>query len=93
MEINSDQWKSILYLGFVASGIGFFLWNKGATLSNPGTLAAFNNAVVPLAVICSLFLFGEIRNIEDGALLKLATGAIFIFGAVVIAQFSSKVKN
>ena len=93
LEINSDQWKSILYLGFVASGIGFFLWNKGATLSNPGTLAAFNNAVVPLAVICSLFLFGEIRNIEDGALLKLATGAIFIFGAVMIAQFSSKMKN
>ena len=53
LEINSDQWKSILYLGFVASGIGFFLWNKGATQSNPGTLAAFNNAVVPLAVICS----------------------------------------
>jgi drug/metabolite transporter (DMT)-like permease len=93
LEINSDQWKSILYLGFVASGIGFFLWNKGASLSNPGTLAAFNNAVVPLAVICSLFIFGEIKNIEDGALFKLASGAILIFGAVMIAQFSSKVKN
>ena len=93
LEINPEQWKSIFYLGFVASGLGFFLWNKGATLSNPGTLAAFNNAVVPLAAICSLFLFGEIKSIEDGALLKLATGAIFIFGAVMIAQFSSKVKN
>jgi drug/metabolite transporter (DMT)-like permease len=90
LEINSDQWKSILYLGFVASGIGFFLWNKGATQSNPGTLAAFNNAVVPLAVICSLFIFGEIKNIEDGDLLKLTTGATLIFGAVIIAQYQTK---
>jgi drug/metabolite transporter (DMT)-like permease len=93
LEINSDQWKSILYLGFVASGIGFFLWNKGATQSNPGTLAAFNNAVVPLAVICSLLIFEEIKNIQEGDLLKLTTGAILIFGAVMIAQISSKVKN
>jgi drug/metabolite transporter (DMT)-like permease len=93
LEINSDQWKSILYLGFVASGIGFFLWNKGATQSNPGTLAAFNNAVVPLAVICSLLIFGEIKNIQDGDLLKLTTGATLIFGAVMIAQISSMVKN
>jgi drug/metabolite transporter (DMT)-like permease len=77
----------------VASGIGFFLWNKGATQSNPGTLAAFNNAVVPLAVICSLRIFGEIKNIQEGDLLKLTTGAILIFGAVMIAQISSKVKN
>ncbi len=92
LEINSDQWKSILYLGFVASGIGFFLWNKGATLSNPGTLAAFNNAVVPLAVICSLFIFGEIKNIEDGALLKLASGAILIFGAMIISRTPTTAK-
>jgi drug/metabolite transporter (DMT)-like permease len=92
LEINSDQWQSILYLGFVASGIGFFLWNKGATLSNPGTLAAFNNAVVPLAVICSLFIFGEIKNIEDGALLKLASGAILIFGAMIISRTPTTAK-
>ena len=92
LEINSDQWQSILYLGFVASGIGFFLWNKGATQSNTGTLAAFNNAVVPLAVICSLFIFGEIKNIEDGALLKLASGAILIFGAMIISRTPTTAK-
>ena len=92
LEINSDQWQSILYLGFVASGIGFFLWNKGATLSNPGTLAAFNNAVVPMAVICSMFIFGEIKNIEDEALFKLASGAILIFGAMIISRTPTTVK-
>ena len=93
LEINPDQWKSILYLGFVASGIGFFLWNKGATQSNPGTLAAFNNAVVPLAVVCSLFIFQEIRNIEADLLFKLGTGSILIFGAMMIGQESTSRKN
>ena len=92
LEINSDQWQSILYLGFVASGIGFFLWNKGATLSNPGTLAAFNNAVVPMAVICSMFVFGEIKNTEDEDLFKLASGAILIFGAMIISRTPTTVK-
>ncbi|MBT7404911.1 MAG: EamA family transporter, partial [Opitutae bacterium] len=93
LEINPGQWKSILYLGFVASGLGFFLWNKGATQSNTGTLAACNNAVVPLAVICSLFLFGEIENINADALLTLITGSILIFGAMIIGQKLSKRKT
>jgi drug/metabolite transporter (DMT)-like permease len=93
LEINPGQWKSILYLGFVASGLGFFLWNKGATQSNTGTLAACNNAVVPLAVICSLFLFGEIENINTDALLTLITGSILIFGAMVIGRKLSKRKT
>jgi len=42
LEVKADQWKAILYLGFVASGVGFFLWNKGASKSNPGTLAALD---------------------------------------------------
>ncbi|MBT5915015.1 MAG: EamA family transporter, partial [Opitutae bacterium] len=93
LEINPGQWKSILYLGFVASGLGFFLWNKGATQSNTGTLAACNNTVVPLAVICSLFLFGEIENINTDALLTLITGSILIFGAMIIGQKLSKSKT
>jgi len=93
LEINLEQWKSILYLGFIASGLGFFLWNKGATQSNTGTLAACNNAVVPLAVICSLFFFGEIKNIDTDALLTLFAGSILIFGAVIIGQKISKRKN
>ena len=53
IELSTDNWKSIFYLGCIASGAGFFLWNKSQT--NPGTLAAFNNAVVPIAVLFSLF--------------------------------------
>ena len=83
LEITLFQWKSILYLGFVASGLGFFLWNKGASKSSPGTLAAFNNAVVPLAVLCSLFIFGEIENTGNESLIRLAIGSALIISAVM----------
>ena len=86
LEVKPDQWKAILYLGFVASGIGFFLWNKGASKVNPGTLAAFNNAVVPLAVLCSLFLFGESQSIDLENGIRLALGSALILGALVVSQ-------
>jgi len=86
LEVKPDQWKAILYLGFVASGIGFFLWNKGASKSNPGTLAAFNNAVVPLAVLCSLFVFGESQSMDPENGIRLALGSALILGALVISQ-------
>jgi drug/metabolite transporter (DMT)-like permease len=86
LEIKPDQWKAILYLGFVASGIGFFLWNKGASKSNPGTLAAFNNAVVPLAVLCSLFIFGESQSMDLENGIRLALGSALILGALVVSQ-------
>ena len=86
LEVKADQWKSILYLGFVASGLGFFLWNKGAAKSSPGTLAVFNNAVVPLAVLCSLFIFGESQSIDMENGIRLALGSTLILGALVISQ-------
>lgn len=86
LEINASQWQALLYLGCIASGLGFFLWNKGAARSNPGTLAAFNNAVVPLAVLCSLFVFGEITNSSTDTLIRLAIGAALIASAVIIGQ-------
>ena len=73
-SINASELQAILYLGLVASGLGFFLWNKGATKSNAGVLAAFNNAVVPLAVLCSLFVFGEIEEIQRNQMIRLLLG-------------------
>ena len=53
------QWRLLAYLGLVASGLGFFLLNLGATRVSAGTLAVMNNAKIPLAVLCSLLFFGE----------------------------------
>ena len=57
--LTSDQARTLLYLGLIASGGGFFLWNLRATRVGAGTLAVMNNAKVPLAVACSLFFFHE----------------------------------
>ena len=87
IAINAGQWQSIFYLGFFASGLGFFLWNKGAVLCNPGTLAAFNNAVVPLAVFLSLFIFGEVGVLSAGDLSRLAIGGLLVASAVFVASY------
>ena len=73
---SATQAAILLYLGIIASGLGFFLWNRGATQVSAGTLAAMNNAKVPLAVAVSLLVFGEqvdlLRLSLGGALLGLA---------------------
>jgi carboxylate/amino acid/amine transporter len=56
------QWAVLLWLGVVASGIGYFLWNRGATRVDSGVLAIMNNAVVPLGLIVNLLIWGKHIN-------------------------------
>jgi hypothetical protein len=64
----------------------FFYGTKGHPAPKPGTLAAFNNAVVPLAVLCSLLVFGEIENADKETLIRLASGSVLILFAVIFGQ-------
>jgi drug/metabolite transporter (DMT)-like permease len=73
---SGPQWLTIAYLGAVASGLGFFLWNVGATRVNAGALAAFNNAKIPLGIAVSLLFFGE--HADMGRL--LAGGGLMAIG-------------
>ena len=83
LRLTSQQLWTLAYLGIVPSGLGFFLWNAGARQSRAGTLAVMNNAKVPLAVVCSLLVFGE-----SASLLRLALGAAVIIGAVLISDIA-----
>jgi len=56
------QWAVLVWLGVVASGLGYFLWNRGATQVDSGILAIMNNAVVPLGLIINLVLWGRDIN-------------------------------
>jgi len=69
---------TLIYLGIIASGVAFFLWNLGASRVGTGTLAVLNNLKVPLTVACSLFLFGE-----QADLIRL-TGSFICFGLALI---------
>lgn len=74
--LNPRQTLTLLYLGVLSSGIGFFLWNLGATRVSSGALAVMNNAKIPLMVACSLLFFGESANLPrlfiGGGLMVLA---------------------
>jgi drug/metabolite transporter (DMT)-like permease len=59
LVVSPTQVWTLLYLGAVASGVGFFLWNYAARRVETGTLAIFNDLKVPLAVAVSLLFFGE----------------------------------
>ncbi len=61
-SISSAQIGVLLYLGAIASGLSFFLWNVGARKVNAGSLAIFNDLKVPLAMIVSIIFFGEQAN-------------------------------
>ena len=54
-----EQLAILIYLGLIASGICFFLWNRGARLVSAGQLAVMNNLKIPLGVAVSLLLFKE----------------------------------
>lgn len=87
---SPTQWLALIYLGIVASGLGFFFWNKGATQTSVGVLATFNNAVVPLAMFASLFVFGEASNSTPEQLIRLAIGSLLIASALAVAKYRSK---
>ncbi|MBN2398861.1 MAG: EamA family transporter [Candidatus Aminicenantes bacterium] len=76
LSLNVGQLLVLLYLGLLASGIGFFLWNIGATRVEAGILAVCNNVKVPLAMLVSLLFFGEhtdwLRLLGGGSIIALA---------------------
>lgn len=71
------QWGVLLWLGIAASGLGYFLWNKGATLVNQGALAIMNNALVPAGLLVNLMIWNR-----DADLLRLFIGGAMILFAL-----------
>ncbi len=59
LSVQPPQWLTLLYLGVIASGVCFFLWNLGARKVNEGTLAVMNNLKIPVGVIASLVILRE----------------------------------
>lgn len=61
--LSTTNLLSLIFLGICSTGIGFLLWNIGATKVSNTRLAIMNNVVIPLAVLNSFFIFGEDINI------------------------------
>lgn len=77
ITMTVTQWGVMLYLGVLATGLGFFFWNKGAKQTSIGNLAISNNLKIPLAiVIASIFLGEHVEWIKILIYLTLFGGSI-----------------
>lgn len=85
LPTTATQWSILAYLGIVASGLGYFAWNKGATLVSSGTLAVMNNALVPLGLIVNLLIWNR-----EADLMRLALGGFMIGVSVWICTRASQ---
>lgn len=86
--LDNGQVLVLLYLGLLASGVGFFLWNVGATKVSAGLLAVSNNVKIPLAIAVSLLFFHERTD-----LVRLALGGAMILLALVLNSQHGKNKS
>lgn len=86
--LTKGQIFSILYLAIIPTGIGFWLWNKGAEKVKYSTLAIMNNLKIPLGVIFAIFIFHEKIDI-----LNFIIGSTIILSAIFILQIILKREN
>lgn len=86
-KIPSDlnSYLALIYLGLIASSIGYFCWNKGATLVNSGTLALMNNAIIPVAILVNLIFFKV-----DIDFYNFALGSLLMIIAAIFHKFYAK---
>jgi len=71
----------------VASGIGYFAWNKGATQVSVGTLAVANNLLIPAGIAVNVIFWNR-----DADIFRLALGAAIILLALVVNdKFNQKI--
>lgn len=80
-KINPDMSQIIvlIWLGLVASGLGYFLWNSGATQVDSGVLAIMNNALIPAAIVVNLVFW-----YKDTDIARLIVGSILLYISLVV---------
>lgn len=78
------QWGVLLWLGLGASGLGYFLWNRGATRVDAGTLAVMNNLLIPAGLLVNVLIWNRDADLArltiGGAILLAALGLGLRFG-------------
>ena len=82
--LTMGQFLSVLYLGLIPTGLGFWLWNRGTVSVSASTLAVMNNLKIPLGVLFAIIFFQEKINLIN-----------YIFGACLIltAMYLSNKKS
>ena len=59
---SAIEWGVLFWLGLVASGLGYFLWNRGACTVDAGVLAIMNNILVPAGLLVNIVIWNKDVN-------------------------------
>ncbi|KNC66454.1 DMT family transporter [Pseudoalteromonas ardens] len=76
------QWGILIYLGLIASALGYFIWNKGVTLVSVGALAVMNNVLIPAGILVNILIWNRTAD-----LVSLGLGSAIIFLALGVNQY------
>ena len=82
---GKEQVVSLLWLGFIASGFGYYLWNTGSKVVSYTSLAVMNNVVIPAAIFVNFIFWGN----SDLFRVNFLLGTMVI----LIALYINKKKN
>ncbi len=85
LMISTEQWLILVYLGAIASGLGFFLWNYGVIKVEVGVVAVLNNLKIPLGVLFAIILVNESVNY-----IQLILGSAIIISALFLQKLKFK---
>ncbi len=88
VAISYEQIWVLFYLGVIASGLCFYLWNSGSKQVSAATLAVMNNGYIPVAVVAAIVLFSETVD-----LLRLGLGGGLIALSIYISYQSGLIGN
>lgn len=81
LPTTNTQWGILIYLGLIASGAGYFMWNTGATKVSVGTLAVMNNLLIPAGILVNIGIWNR-----DADLMRLSLGSAVILLALYLNQ-------
>ncbi|WP_431025786.1 carboxylate/amino acid/amine transporter [Halomonas sp. H5] len=76
------HWGVLAWLGLVASGLGYFLWNQGATRVDAGALAIMNNALIPAGLLVNLLIWNH-----EADLTRLVLGGAIIVASLLVNEW------
>jgi len=63
LPTTSTQWGILVWLGVVASGVGYYLWNQGTRQVDAGTLAIMNEALKPVGLAVNVIFWNHSADI------------------------------
>ncbi|WP_332460726.1 EamA/DMT transporter family protein [Paraneptunicella aestuarii] len=78
---NEVQYGVLLWLGVVASGLGYLGWSYGSTQVSAQQLAVMNNMLIPAGILVNVLIWNGSAD-----WVRLGIGGIFIVLALMVSS-------